>query len=196
MNHLVIDLETQKTFEDVGGRNYADLLVSVLGIYRYDSNNFECYLEDELHRFENLLIDTKLVVGFNIRKFDFPVLQRYMKVDTSKIPMLDLMEDIANKIGHRVSLESVAQATLSKGKTGRGLDAIDFYRDGKWDLLKSYCLNDVQITKEVFEYGQQNGMVYYQTKDGMDRKSVKVEWNDFQENLEVEAQAGQYNLFF
>jgi DEAD/DEAH box helicase domain-containing protein len=196
MNHLVIDLETQKTFEDVGGRNYADLLVSVLGLFRYDSNTYECYLEEELHRFENLLIDTELVIGFNIRKFDFPVLQHYMKLDTTKVPMLDLMEDIANKLGHRVSLESVAQATLGKGKTGRGLDAIDFYREGKWDLLKSYCLNDVQITKEVFEYGQQHGLVYYQTRDGLDRKSVNVEWNEFSNNLESEAQAGQYNLFF
>ncbi len=193
---LVIDLETQKTFDEVGGRNYEDLLISVMGSYRYDEDRFECYLENELHRFENLLIDSPLIIGFNIRKFDFPVLQRYVKIETAKLPMLDLMEDIANRIGHRVSLDSVAQATLNVGKTGHGLDAIDYFREGKWDLLKSYCLNDVKITKEVYEYGLKNGHVYYMTRDGNDRKSVKVEWDNDPVTAELAVPAQQYNLIF
>jgi len=195
--NLVIDLETQKTFDEVGGRNYEDLLISVMGVFRYDSEQYECYLENELHRFENLLIDCPLLIGFNIRKFDLPVLQRYVKIDTSKLHMLDLMEDIANRIGHRVSLDSVAQATLNIGKTGHGLDAIDFYRDGQWEKLKSYCLNDVKITKEVYEYGVANGHVYYLTRDGSDRKSVQVDWQTAAKPPEKpEAKANQYNLLF
>jgi len=193
---LVIDLETQKTFDEVGGRNYQDLLISVMGVYRYSSEQFECYLEHELHRFENLLIDCPLLIGFNIRKFDLPVLQRYVKIDTSKLPMLDLMEDIANRIGHRVSLDSVAQATLNIGKTGHGLDAIDYFREGQWEKLKSYCLNDVKITKEVYEYGLSNGHVYYLTRDGSDRKSVQVEWGREEILEKKENPASQYNLLF
>jgi DEAD/DEAH box helicase domain-containing protein len=192
---LVIDLETQKTFDEVGGRNYEDLLISVMGVYRYDLNAYESYLENELPRFENLLIDSPLIVGFNIRKFDFPVLQRYVHIDTSQLPMLDLMEDISNKLGHRVSLESVARATLQVGKTGSGLDAIDFYRKGEWEKLKSYCLNDVKITKQVYEYGLQNGHVYYLTRDGSDRRSVQVEWNREITSASDEVKA-QYNLGF
>ena len=193
---IVFDLETQKTFDEVGGRNYEDLLISVLGAYCYDGESYECFLETELHRFENLLIDSPLIIGFNIRKFDFPVLQRYVKIDTSKLPMLDLMEDIANRIGHRVSLDSVAQATLGIGKTGHGLDAIDYHREGKWDLLKSYCLNDVKITKEVYEYGLKNGHVLYLTRDGNDKKSVKVEWDLDPAAAAPAAPAKQYNLIF
>lgn len=193
---IVIDLETQKTFDEVGGRNYQDLLISVLGCYHYDGENFSCYLEQELHRFENLLIDASLVIGFNIRKFDLPVLQRYMKLDTAKLPILDLMEDIALKIGHRVSLDSVAQATLNVGKTGHGLDAIDYFREGQWEKLKSYCLNDVKITKEVYEYGVQHGHVYYMTRDGIDRKSVQVEWANRASAGAAEAPQQQYNLLF
>ncbi len=193
---LVIDLETQKTFDEVGGRNYEDLLISVLGAYRYDSDAFECYLEGELHRFENLVIDCPLIIGFNIRKFDLPVLQRYVKLDTTRLPILDLMEDIANKIGHRVSLESVAQGTLNQGKTGHGLDAIDFFRDGEWEKLKSYCINDVKITKEVYEYGVRHGHVYYMTRDGSDRRSVEVEWGSSPAAVPAEPAAQQYNLLF
>jgi DEAD/DEAH box helicase domain-containing protein len=193
---IVLDLETQRTFDEVGGRNYEDLLVSVVGVYRYDTDHYECYLEQDLPRLENLLIDCELTVGFNHRKFDMPVLQRYLKLDTTQLPMLDLMENIAETLGHRVSLESVAQATLGIGKTGHGLDAIDFFQKGEWDKLKSYCLNDVKITKEVYEYGVQHGHVYYLTRDGMDRKSVRVQWGD-REKLHASANpAAQYNLGF
>ncbi|MGH7829360.1 MAG: ribonuclease H-like domain-containing protein [Candidatus Binatia bacterium] len=193
---LVIDLETQKTFEDVGGRNYDELLVSVLGVYRYDGNNYESYLEQDLHRFENLLIDSPLVIGFNIRKFDFPVLQRYLKMDTTKVPMLDILEDICGKIGHRVSLESVARATLQSGKTADGLEAIEYFKKGEWEKLKSYCLNDVKITKEIYEFGVREGQVYYLTRDGSDRKSVKVEWAELRLSDAPPSAAQQYNLIF
>ena len=195
-NKIVLDLETQKTFEQVGGRNYEDLLISVVGIYRYDNDAYECYLEPELHHLENLLIDCEMVIGFNHRKFDMPVFQHYAHVDTSKFPMLDLMEDIANTIGHRVSLDSVAKATLNVGKTGHGLDAIDYFKDGEWEKLKSYCLNDVKITKEVYEYGVQNGHVYYMTRDGMDRRSVRVNWADYEVEEKAAVGGGQYNLAF
>jgi len=194
---IVLDLETQKTFDEVGGRNYEDLLISVVGVYRYETDSYECYLEKELHLLENLLIDCPLVIGFNHRKFDLPVLQRYVQVDTTQIPLLDLMEDIYNRIGHRVSLDSVAQATLKTGKTGHGLDAIDYYRQGEWEKLKQYCLNDVKITRGVYEYGRQNGHVYYLTRDGTDRRSVRVEWDNLETPLEpASPPAKQYNIGF
>lgn len=193
---IVLDLETQRTFDDVGGRNYEDLMVSVVGVYRYDTDRYECYLEHDLPRLENLLIDCELIIGFNHRKFDFPVLQRYLKLDTARLPMLDLMESLTVTLGHRVSLESVAQATLGVGKTGHGLDAIDYFQKGEWDRLKAYCLNDVKITKEVYEYGARHGHIYYLTRDGMDRKSVRVEWGDREKPPSPVSPAAQYNLGF
>ena len=193
---IVLDLETQRTFDEVGGRNYQDLLVSVVGVYRYDTDSYECFLQQDLPRLENLLIDCELIIGFNHRKFDMPVLQRYLKLDTTQLPLLDLMENIAEILGHRVSLESVAQATLGIGKTGHGLDAIDFFQKGEWEKLKSYCLNDVKITKEVYEYGVRNGHVLYLTRDGMDRKSVRVQWGDREKIHSSASPAAQYNLGF
>ncbi len=193
---IVFDLETQHTFEEVGGRNYEDLLVSVLGAFRYDTQEFECYLEKELHRFENLLIDSPLIIGFNIRKFDLPVLQRYVRIDISKLPLLDLMEDIADKIGHRVSLDSVARATLGSGKTAHGLEAIDFFRKGEWEKLKSYCLQDVKLTRDIYEFGLKEGAVYYLTRDGSDKKSVKVDWAQYEPKTVSKVANQQYNLVF
>jgi DEAD/DEAH box helicase domain-containing protein len=153
-------------------------------------------LEQDLPRLENLLIDCELIIGFNHRKFDLPVLQRYLKLDTTRLPMLDLMEHITETLGHRVSLESVAQATLGVGKTGHGLDAIDYFQRGEWEKLKSYCLNDVKLTKEIYEYGMHNGHVLYLTRDGLDRKSLRVQWGDQEKPTSTSSPAAQYNLGF
>lgn len=192
---IVLDLETQKTFDEVGGRNFSDLLISVVGIYRYDNDSYQCFRENQLHLLENLLIDSPLIIGFNHRRFDMPVLQPYLSMDSVKLPMLDIMEDIANKIGHRVSLDSVAQATLNIGKTGDGLDAIEYFRKGEWEKLESYCLNDVKVTKEVYEFGIREGRVFYLSRDGSSRREVEVDWRD-QDESELKNVANQYNLGF
>lgn len=193
---IVLDIETQKTFDEVGGRNFGDLGVSVVGIYRYDQDKYECYREDRLHLLENLLIDSPLLIGFNHRRFDMPVLQAYFNIKAGELPMLDLMEDIANKIGHRVGLDSVAQATLNVGKSGYGLDAIEYYRKGEWEKLEAYCLQDVKITKEVYEYGLKQGEVFYLSRDGTQKRRVSVDWENTEAKQEASATAQQYNLGF
>jgi DEAD/DEAH box helicase domain-containing protein len=192
---IVLDLETQKTFDEVGGRNFSDLLISVVGVYRYDEGIYQCFRESQLHLLENLLIDSPLIIGFNHRRFDMPVLEPYLSMDPSQLPMLDILEDISSKIGHRVSLDSVAQATLNIGKTGDGLDAIGYFRKGEWEKLESYCLNDVKVTKEVYEYGQREGRIYYLSRDGSARREVEVDWQEAtQTNSKL--QVNQYNLGF
>lgn len=192
---LVLDLETQKTFDEIGSRNPSDLLISVVGVYRFDTDSYHCYRESELPILENLMIDSPLIIGYNHRKFDMPVLQHYFRINTAELPLLDLMEDIAIKIGHRVGLDSVAQATLNIGKTGHGLDAIDYFKKGEWEKLESYCINDVRITKDVFEYGQKNNKVFYLSKDGSIRREVNVDWQ-LPDTNQQQAIANQYNLGF
>jgi DEAD/DEAH box helicase domain-containing protein len=42
-----------------------------------------------------------------------------------------LLDDIKNKIGRRISLDILLKATLQKQKTGHGLQAVEFYKEGK-----------------------------------------------------------------
>jgi DEAD/DEAH box helicase domain-containing protein len=72
----------------------------------------------------------------------------------------------------------VAQATLNVSKTGHGLDAIRYFRQGQWDKLKDYCRNDVKITKEVFDFGVKNGEVFFLSRDGGKKVRVEVDWID------------------
>jgi DEAD/DEAH box helicase domain-containing protein len=176
--HLVFDLETKKTFEEVGSRNASELGASVCCIYTYGDDSYRDFLENELGQMENHFLNARLVVGFNVRRFDLPVLQPYFSVSVETLPVFDILEDLTERLGHRVSLDSVAQATLSVGKTAHGLDAIRFFREGRWDELRSYCRNDVKITKEVFDFGLKNGEVFYLSRDANKRIRVEVDWSN------------------
>lgn len=176
---FVLDLETQRGFDEVGGRhNLGELGVSVVGLYRYQEAKYETYDEPALPKLEAVLSNASRVVGFNIRRFDFPVLQPYFKnLILADLPILDLMEEIEKIVGHRVSLESVAQATLGEGKSGKGLDAIRYYRSGEMEKLKRYCLDDVRLTKEIYEFGKKFQQIQFTSREG-GKREVKVSWKD------------------
>lgn len=175
----VLDLETQKIFDEIGSRNPGELGVSVVGVYFYETDEYICYEESKIGELEQRLANVSRIIGFNIRRFDFPALQPYMKhIDLAKVEMLDLLEELEKILGHRVSLQSVASASLGTGKSGSGLDAVHYYRSGEMEKLKKYCLDDVRITKEVYEFGKKNELIYYLSKDGSNRLTAKVGWKD------------------
>lgn len=178
MNIIVLDLETKFTFDEVGGRDkYEALGITVAGVYDYNTKKYEAIEEANLAKLEERLGQRPLVVGFNIRRFDMPVLKPYLHFDPAVLSMLDVMEEIQNVVGHRVSLESVAMATLGAGKSGNGLDAIKYYRNGEIDKLKKYCLDDVRITKEIYEYGCKHKELFFTSKYGSsNKKRVEVNW--------------------
>ncbi len=179
MNQIVLDLETQKGFDEVGGRqNLSDLGVSLAGTYFYASDQYQAFEEPELTKLEALLSQAERVIGFNIRRFDFPVLQPYCKnLRLSELPIFDILEEIEKRVGHRVSLNSVAQATLGVGKSGSGLDALVYFRAGEMEKLKKYCLEDVRLTREIYEFGKRFQKIYFTAREG-GKREVAVDWQD------------------
>lgn len=179
MGHkLVFDLETKKTFDEVGGQQKASLLgVSVVGVYNYSSGTYTIYKESELPVFKKLLQQTDLLIGFNSKGFDNVVLQPYFDdLDLSKIPHIDMLEVIKEQLGFRIKLENLAQTTLGEGKSGSGLDAIRYYRLGEHEKLHEYCLDDVRVTRDVYEYGKTHGYLWY-LESGSPKK-VKSTWGE------------------
>lgn len=162
-NKIVLDLETQKDFSEVGGRSgYKNLRVSVCGVYSYPEDKYYCFGERELAKLGEMLQVADQVIGYNIRQFDYEVLQPYLNFSLETIPTLDILAEIESVLGHRIRLEAIAQATLGVGKTGTGRAAIDLWKHGRLEELKSYCLNDVKLTREVYDYGQQHGKLLFQ----------------------------------
>ena len=172
---IVLDLETQKSFDEVGGRHNLHLLrVSVAGIYSYDQDLFRTFPEWETPALRGILEEANLTVGFNLKRFDYPVLEPYLKRNLKILPTLDIMEDVERYLGHRLSLDTLVKATLGEGKTGHGLDAIRYFRQGEIEKLKSYCLADVRLTRDLYEYGKRHGRMMYQK--GKDYLNIPVNW--------------------
>ena len=165
-NHIVLDIETQNLFSDVGGKeNLAKLLLSITGVYSYANNSFLTFTEKELPAFENLLKRTDLIIGFNINHFDLPVLKKYLSIDLSKIPTLDIMDEVVNTTGHRVSLDDLVINTLGKRKSANGLLAVDYFKQGRMDELKKYCLDDVRLTRDLYEHGLKHNEIKFTARD-------------------------------
>lgn len=160
---LVFDIETKNSFADVGGReNLKALDISVLGVYSYNEDRFFCFDENELNKFGEMAKNSKLLIGFSSKRFDIPVIEKYFNFKISAVPHFDILEEIEKTLGRRVGLDVLAQANLgtNKGKTAKSMDAILYYKQGDIEKLKNYCLQDVKITKELFELIKVQGYLW------------------------------------
>ncbi len=188
LKKIVLDLETQKSFDDVGGRGKNHLLkISVCGIYDYSTQKYSIYEEHELPKLAGILQTADLIIGYNIKDFDFEVLQPYLNFNIFDVPYCDLLQEVASVIGHRVSLESVAQGSIGAGKSGNGLQALLYWKNGRMDLLKKYCLDDVKVTKQIYDYALTNQKLLY--RDYFKVKEIKLALSEPEPRIGVKHQA-------
>lgn len=191
LKKIVLDLETQKSFDDVGGRGKNHLLkISVCGIYDYTTDKYQIFEERELAKLSPILQTADQIIGFNIIDFDFEVLKPYLNFDIFSVPALDLLAEVEKTLGHRIKLDSIAQGTLGSGKTGSGKEALLYFKNGRWDLLKKYCLDDVKITKQVYDYALRNQKVLY--KDFFKTKEIALKIADAVPRVGVQHQAALF----
>jgi DEAD/DEAH box helicase domain-containing protein len=172
---VVLDLETKHTFREFSEPK--QLGISVVAIYDYATQKGQVYTEKELNQLYPILENASYVIGYNSRSFDLPVLQAYYPGNIENFSQFDILEDIKEKIGRRIGLNDVAFATLNEKKTGHGLMAIDYFKEGKWEELKKYCMDDVLVTKKLFEYGVEKGEIFYMNEVG--KIPIKVDWKKY-----------------
>jgi len=163
---VVLDIETSNSFADVGKYDPSLLKISLVGVYSYATDQYLSFLEPELSKLWPLLESADRIIGYNLFGFDYQVMNTYYPGDFAGFPTLDIMKEIEKVIGFRIKLDDVAHETLGEGKSGNGLQAIEFFRRGEIDKLRDYCLQDVKVTKEVYEYGLQHGKVKFRDRAG------------------------------
>ncbi len=172
----VLDLETQRSAAEVGGWHRADRMGISCGVL-YDSkeDTFIEYLEDHIVRLIEDLQKVDLIVGFNIKRFDYLVLKGYSKFDFSTLNTLDILEDIHKHLGFRLSLAHLAQETLGATKQVDGLQALKWWKEGRIRDIVDYCKIDVQLTRDLYLFGRQNGYLIFSNRD-QKRVRIPVNW--------------------
>ncbi len=156
MKKVVFDIETSNVFADVGKQDPSLLNISVVGVYEYEKDLYSIYEQNEFNKLWPILESADLLIGYNSEHFDLPLLNKYYSGDLSRIPHLDILKEIRASYGRRMKLDQVAEGTLNTKKSGHGLQAIVWWKNGEKDKVKKYCLDDVKITKEVFDYAIKN----------------------------------------
>lgn len=175
-NLVYFDLETQKSADEVGGwGNISAMKMSVGVTYSTARGDYQIYGERDVEALIRELQRADLVVGFNVLRFDYEVLHGYTPMDLTQMPTLDLLVYLAGKLQHRLSLDAIASATFGLGKTSEGLQAIEWFKEGKLCEIAEYCCYDVKLTRLVHEYGVTHRQLHYQNRFGR-KLTVPVAW--------------------
>ena len=180
-NIVYFDIETQKSFDEVGGRtpeHLRQLRMSVGVTYSTGEQNYRIFHEGTVNQMLDQLMRADLVVGHNIISFDYTVLSAYTPLDFAQIPTLDTLVEIEKLLKHRLSLDALARATIGNTKTAGGLDAIRWWKEGgEASILKiaEYCCYDVKVARLVHEYGHRHKQLHYNDRFGQ-KRIVEVQW--------------------
>lgn len=178
MRKIVLDIETKNTFQEVGKADPTLLDISVVCIYDSESDSYESFLQEDFMKLWPILERADVIITFNGDHFDIPLLNKYYSGDLTKIKSLDVLKEVRKSLGFRVGLDNIASATLGKGKIGHGLEAIEWWKNGEIDKIIKYCIEDVRITKEVYDYAMKNQALKY--KEGESVIEFKIDTTDWE----------------
>jgi len=161
MRTITFDVETKNFFADVGSNDPAALDISVVCIHDSLDDSYRSFLEKDFPALWPILEKADALITWNGNHFDIPLLNKYYSGDLSKIRSIDLMSEVRDVIGRRLKLDTVAEATLGKRKSGNGFEAVHWWRAGEIEKIIQYCIEDVKITKELYDYAIKHGGLKY-----------------------------------
>lgn len=202
ISEVIFDVETKKLFEEIGDRDPGNLGVSVVSAYRrvLDENlrevegEMKSFWEDEFDEMWPWFEGAERIVGFNSIGFDVPALEPYYEKSFLELPHFDIMDKIKNVLGHRLGLQAIAKETLGKIKSGVGTQAVGWWKAGdnkSLEFLKKYCEMDVVVTREVYDFGRENGKLKYKDKWN-ELREVEIDFSYPKKEPESEIQMGLF----
>ena len=172
---IFLDIETQNDWSGEDIFRIEEMRVSYVGVIDDEGREYD-FWEDDMDNLMKLMSLSDMIVHYNGFTFDMPVLANYLGDTVLKLPQLDLMVAVAKKIGFRPKLDDLTKATLGHGKIGKGYDAVKYWASGDLENLKKYCLEDVRLTRQTYEYGIQNGSIKYFDKNGF-LTETDIDWS-------------------
>lgn len=186
MKKVFLDIETRNIFQDVGKSDPTLLDISVVCIYNPFTETYESFLQEDLPKLWPIIEKADMIVTFNGDHFDIPLLNKYYSGDLLKKKSLDLLKEVRKSLGYRVGLGVIAEGTLGKGKSGNGLEAVEWWKKGEIDKIIKYCIDDVKATKEVHDFALTNKKLKFKDyKNGMQIVEFPIDTNGWDEADDV-----------
>lgn len=173
MRAITFDIESISDSVVRGHLDVNEQELTVVAIHDSETGDYTSYTREELPKLWPILEKADMLIGFNSNTFDIPLLNRYYPGDLTHIRSLDLLFEVQQVLGRRIRLDALAQATLGKGKSGDGLKAMVWWKEGKTDLVREYCIQDVRITRELYDYAVKHKVLKY--KDLRDIRDIKLD---------------------
>lgn len=181
MKRITFDIETEGDFR--GNGDFSQLEVTVVGTHDSETGKLAAFYKEDLPALWQIFESADIIVGYNSDHFDIPILNKYYAGDLTKIKSVDLLKEIKNVLGRRLKLDNIAEATLGKNKTGHGLDAVTWWKQGLKEKVRDYCLEDVRITNELYEYARKHGSLKYKDYEGT--REIKLDTSSWETPSDV-----------
>ena len=152
---LYLNTETQKLSTEVEGgfKNIKGFGLSLVTTYDTDSSQYRCWLEQNLKEVQNIFQNMDLIIGFNLLRFDYVLLQPFFNFDLQQLPTFDILKEVELQFGSRLSLNNIAKRTLGKEKSRSGEEIVSLWKQGELDELSRTCCENLGILKSLFEHG-------------------------------------------
>ncbi|MEI6863852.1 MAG: ribonuclease H-like domain-containing protein [Candidatus Adlerbacteria bacterium] len=184
MRIITFDIET--TGSTVGGAfDFASQELTICCVHDSETGEYSSYLKEELPKMWGLFERADILVGYNSDHFDIPILNKYYSGDLTKIKSIDLLKEVRAVLGRRLKMDNIAEATLGRNKTASGMQAVTWWAEGKVDLVRQYCIEDVKITKELYDYAKKHKSLKYKDFDGP--REIKLDPSGWEKLTEVAA---------
>lgn len=173
MRAITFDIETANTLPTFSRGDLGQLELALVAIHDSTTGEFSSYVKEELPKLWPILEEADVLIGYNSDAFDIPLLNRYYPGDLTTIRSIDLMTEVQTALGRRLKLQSLAEGTLGRGKKGDGLQSVEWWQQGLIEKVREYCIEDVRLTREIYDYALKNGHLKY--RDLRDIREIKLD---------------------
>lgn len=175
MKTVIFDIETKNFFDTVHSNNPADLDISVVCLHDSKTDQYLSFTEDQFTDMWPYFQNADTLVTYNGNHFDIPCLQSIAPFDLTTIHHVDMFVDMYNATGKKLGLDGIAQATLGIAKSGAGSDAIAWWNAGEIQKIIDYCIQDVRVTKAIYDHALQNGTLSYTDRNTDEQVVVQID---------------------
>lgn len=179
MRKIVFDIETKQAIPPGWKGDMALMDISLLAIHDSNTNEYTSYMQEDFPKLWPILEQADMLIGYNSDHFDVPLLNKYYPGDLTAIKSVDLLKEIRSSLGRRLKMDSVAEATLGTKKSGHGLQAVEWWESGEIEKIRKYCIDDVRITKELYDYAVKNSMLKFKDFGGL--KEIPLDISSWEE---------------